>query len=259
MNNSLEDLAIRKLRDEVKLQCEFAIMGHQDIEQTWQALFNNMQASKQANDDFLRARKELHETYQMHLDDPQKRDDYYRERRRALESVNQVTEPLQKNIQPQKKRLFYAVQSFLVAVANVGKLFWPTRPQEETPRREKLRKALLIENDMNKHDFGKNVRKVRNSFEHFDARIDGEWFNSTGSHNMADLNIMPLSMIEGIKPTNCFRNFDPNDFSITFYDDKIELSSSSPLMVSLQELLRNIEEIERQELTDIHPNITASN
>jgi hypothetical protein len=61
---------------------------------------------------------------------------------------------------------WYSIQAFLVAVANISKFLWPTKKGDLT-RGKKLRKILTV------HDTRPfKSRAMRDSFEHFDERLD---------------------------------------------------------------------------------------
>src|SRR6266849_8982602 len=65
---------------------------------------------------------------------------------------------------------WYSIQSFLVATANISKFLWPI-PRRET-RGKQLREFLSVQDDS-----PLKRRKVRDSFEHFDERLDS-WISS---------------------------------------------------------------------------------
>jgi hypothetical protein len=69
-------------------------------------------------------------------------------------------------IDPQeaKDRLWSSVQSFLGAAAIVSKLLWGTG---ESPIRKSLREALAVDDGSPLRD-----RELRNTFEHFDERLE---------------------------------------------------------------------------------------
>jgi len=113
--------------------------------------------------------------------------------------------------------VWYAIQNFLVAVANISKFFWPQYPISQK-RGEELRNSLGIKNDS---PIG--PRKFRNHFEHFDERLE-DWATSSKRHNFIDSNIGPLNMmIAGIDQQDFLRNFDPTTWTLTFRGDKYEL------------------------------------
>ena len=68
--------------------------------------------------------------------------------------------------------IWSAVQSILIAAANVSKILWPPRP-ESAPRGAALRALLAIDGNNALSD-----RKFRNHFEHYDERIE-DWLSVT--------------------------------------------------------------------------------
>ena len=112
--------------------------------------------------------------------------------------------------------VWYAIQNFLVAVANISKFFWP--PYRISQKRgEELRRSLGIKNDSLI-----GPRKFRNHFEHFDERLE-DWATSSKGHNFIDSNIGPPNMIAGIVQQDFLRNFDPTTWTLTFRGDRYEL------------------------------------
>lgn len=112
--------------------------------------------------------------------------------------------------------VWYAIQNFLVAVANISKFFWP--PYRKSQKRgEELRKSLGIKNDS-----PIKPRKFRDHFEHFDERLE-KWATFSKGHNFIDSNIGPPNMIVGIVQQDFLRNFDPTTWTLTFGGDKYEL------------------------------------
>ncbi len=104
----------------------------------------------------------------------------------------------------------------MVAVGNISKIFWSPNHKYQK-RGEELRKSLSI-----KDDSPIKPRKFRNSFEHFDERLEN-WATSSKRHNFVDSNIGPSNMIAGINPEDFLRNFDPTSWTLTFRGDKYEL------------------------------------
>jgi len=65
-------------------------------------------------------------------------------------------------------------------------------------------------------------RKFRNHFEHFDERLE-QWATSSKRHNFVDQNVGPPSMIIGVDPEDFLRNFDTENFAVTFKGEVYEL------------------------------------
>lgn len=110
---------------------------------------------------------------------------------------------------PDMDRIWFSVQSLLVAAGNVSKLLWPPSPR--TPNRgEEVRRALGVADDS-----PLAPRVFRNHFEHFDERLEG-WAMSSTRRNIADSNVGPPGMIGGLDPGDFLRNFDTAGFAVTF-------------------------------------------
>ncbi|PNR88536.1 hypothetical protein X925_05945 [Petrotoga sp. 9T1HF07.CasAA.8.2] len=122
--------------------------------------------------------------------------------------------------------VWYAIQSFLVAVGNISKIFWPIN-QKYGKRGEELRKSLGIEDNS-----PIQPRNFRNHFEHFDERLE-EWAKSSERHNFVDSSIGPSDMIAGIDPKDFLRIFNPTTWTLTFRGDKYELK---PIIKAIYEL-----------------------
>ncbi len=81
-----------------------------------------------------------------------------------------------------EQRLWYSVQSILVAADNLSKLFWPPRPNARSITRARfLADAFAgVDNRILKD------RSVRDHFEHFDERLD-EWKSESLPKVFSDL------------------------------------------------------------------------
>ena len=132
----------------------------------------------------------------------------------AIIAIEQIKTGLSNN---NLNLIWYAIQNFLVAVANISKFFWPTNAKYQK-RGEELRNSLGIKNDS-----PIKTRKVRNCFEHFDEKLE-EWAISSKGHIFIDSNIGPTNkMIVGIAQEIFLRNFNPTTWTLTFRGDKYEL------------------------------------
>jgi len=115
---------------------------------------------------------------------------------------------------------WYSIQNFLIAVADISKIFWPPTNIYEK-RGEELRKIFDIKDDSPFHS-----RDARNYFEHFDERIEN-WVMSSKSHVFADTNIGSLKgnikMIGNLGPKDYMRHFDQTTWTIFFSGDEYKL------------------------------------
>ena len=157
----------------------------------------------------------------------------------AIIAIDQIKAGLANN---NSDLVWYAIQSFLVAVGNISKIFWPPyekyqkegnkkikkgeieeakklmeRAEKMRIRGEELRKSLGI-----KEDSPIRPRDFRNHFEHFDERLE-KWATSSKRHNFVDSNIGPPNMISGIDLEDYLRNFDDRSWTLTFRGDEYEL------------------------------------
>ena len=125
-------------------------------------------------------------------------------------------------------RLWYSLQNFLVAIANVSKLLW-----NGEARGDKLRKLYDVEESSPVKD-----RRFRNHFEHFDERID-RWAASSARTGFVDSNIGPKGSIAGPDKTDYFRNLDPTKCILTYASEDYELTPVHEAIKSLYEKVTN--------------------
>lgn len=83
---------------------------------------------------------------------------------------------------------------FLISASNASKLLWGAGNTDEEAEalrgaRKPLRESVEVEDSS-----PLNSRKLRNSFEHFDERLD-TWFGKSQNHNYVGRNVGPPNMI----------------------------------------------------------------
>ena len=122
-----------------------------------------------------------------------------------------------------------AIQSILVAAANVSRIFWPQR--KTSAERGKILQTLLNVDDSNLLA----DRKLRNHFEHYDERIE-KWFEENCSAVYMDLRIDPFKSIWGPNPANFHRGYNPMTQTLTFRGESVDLAA----------ILKALEEIRHQ-------------
>jgi hypothetical protein len=111
---------------------------------------------------------------------------------------------------------WYSVQSFLVAVANISKILWPSAPcvsgipPELNTRRANLRALLSIDESSILKS-----REFRNHFEHYDFRRE-ECAKKATDFTIVDSNVVPSYLIAGYSDNSKMRNFNPDAFVLTF-------------------------------------------
>src|SRR6266545_4055192 len=94
--------------------------------------------------------------------------------RQATYALTAIDQALQVTSEPNGSEAWPSVQTFLTAVANVSKLLWPIRPDDNNDkarwrkfRGEQLRAELGIDETS-----ALRSRVVRDSADHFDERLD---------------------------------------------------------------------------------------
>lgn len=123
-------------------------------------------------------------------------------------------------------RLWYSVQSFLIAVGNVSKLLWPSE-ERMSGRAVELKQSLGVDDNS-----PLEPRRFRNHFEHFDERLE-KWATASKQRNFVDSNVGPAGMISGIDPEDYLRNFDTSNYALTFRGDVYKLQ---PIIDAIVEL-----------------------
>ncbi len=138
--------------------------------------------------------------------------------------------------------LFRNLQSLLCHAASISKILW-SGDRIGKRRSEELRTFLVVDDDYPVLA----SREVRNHFEHFDERLD-EALSRTEGTQFVDLNIMSPGVISGIQE-KVWRNLDPANWLVTFWDDSIDLMT---LLVEIQTLMqavnRGLAELYKREL-----------
>jgi hypothetical protein len=113
-------------------------------------------------------------------------------------------------------RIWYSVQSLLIAAGNISKLLWPSRSRI-FKRGEELRASFNVSDSS-----PLEPRTFRNHFEHFDERLE-QWATSSQRRNFADSNVGPAGMISGLDAGDYLRNFDTSQYAVTFRGDTYSL------------------------------------
>jgi len=124
-------------------------------------------------------------------------------------------------------RIWYSIQAFLVAAANVSKLLWPSRASQMQVLRRELRRRLAVANPS-----ALEPRSLRDTFEHFDGRLE-EWASISNRHNFVDRFVGQLSAIAGLEADDFMRHFDPDTAEISFRQETFRLG---PMLAELRTL-----------------------
>lgn len=119
-----------------------------------------------------------------------------------------------------------AIQSILIAAANVSKILWP--PRKRSAVRGRALRKLLDVNDRNPL----SDRRLRNHFEHYDERIE-DWFEGERSAVYIDSKIDPFDSVWGRNPVNFHRGYDPLTKTLTFRGESTDLAA---ILSALEEI-----------------------
>ena len=153
----------------------------------------------------------------------------------SMENINSENE-YEKNF----NELWYSLQNILVTSANISKILWSVNNKYKN-RGFDLRKLLNIDDN----SIFKS-RLIRNSFEHFDEKIE-EWQESVTNHIYVDTNIGDINAIKiyGMSTNKYMRNFDYQRMELTFKDIKYDINKVS---VAITELYNNINNLEKEDI-----------
>jgi hypothetical protein len=112
-------------------------------------------------------------------------------------------------------RLWYSLQSFLVAAANISKALWG-KSGKHAHRRRPLRRSLGVTNAS-----PLRPTKMRNYFEHFDEALD-DWEAKSPRGQHIDRWVGPIKGMFNPPPhkLEVFRSFDPSTEILTFWGEE---------------------------------------
>ena len=147
-------------------------------------------------------------------------------------------------------KVFADVQAMVTAAALVSKLLWPSPPKFDidckplTPEDEAMRLLALDRGEQLRRVLGKDVvkklqvlysKKVRNSLEHFDERLDQYLFEMGEGANVVDRNIGPREMIafNGKEPVY-IRHVDQTRSKVIVLKDEADLQDIANSMQLLK-------------------------
>ncbi len=199
----MDEMLLKIYQSQVKSQCEFALMAAHDLNAALaaqQAAFNSLATSEAGN-----AQQD------------------------AMQQANALS-----------NRIWFSLNAFLNAVANVSKLLWPN-PNRKTARDFPNRGRELRESLGVAEDSPLQHRTVRNHFEHVDERYEKWWLESE-RHNIAIRTIGPLEeSIAGLEQKELFEQFDPDRLVAAFQGDLFELQPIADEILSLYETVCGVE------------------
>lgn len=125
---------------------------------------------------------------------------------------------IQSNASGDGNRIWYSIQSFLIAVGNISKILWGTDDKIKI-RRANLRQLLSIDDNS-----VLNSRRFRNHFEHFDERLEDLANSIPAGTSYVDSNIGPPNFIyTGQSKSLDLRFFDNQNFILKFSGETYQL------------------------------------
>lgn len=133
-------------------------------------------------------------------------------------------------------REYYHIQSLLVALGNISKILWPIMKRGDKKgnelrkaRGKELREALGI-----KHGSALESRLLRDTFEHFDERMD-KWFGAADRWRFSDRNVG--SMLESMAEDK-LRTFIPKAWTIIYCEKEFKLSPAIKAVCELYDAVQ---------------------
>lgn len=120
-----------------------------------------------------------------------------------------------------------AIQSLLVAAANVSRILWP-KHELHRARGERLRELLRV-----KEDKLLRARDLRNHFEHYDERIE-RWFDGRNPSVYMDRGIDSRDPMSQALPRIFHQHYNPRNHMVSFRDEP---------PINLREVLAALREI----------------
>ena len=147
----------------------------------------------------------------------------------VLTAANEVNNALKAR---NSEGVFYALQNFLNAAANVAKALWGGGGKLEQARKP-LRDSIGIGDDS-----PLRVVTMRHNFEHFDERLD-RWWKESSTHNHMDIVIGPSNSVAGLAEIDKFRHFDPTTTNLIFWGEEFNLQK---IVDEVQKILPKLEE-----------------
>ena len=115
-------------------------------------------------------------------------------------------------------QVFYGIQNLLNAAANICKALWGAKGKRSVER-EALRASIGVTDASPLREVG-----MRNSFEHFDERLD-RWWQDSPRHNHVDFSIGPRSAIQGFDDNDVFRMFDTGTTEVIFWSERFSIQA----------------------------------
>jgi hypothetical protein len=114
--------------------------------------------------------------------------------------------------------VFVHLQSLLNGAASVSKVCWGSGGKRAAARAP-IRSAIGISDASPFRDVS-----ARNHFEHFDERIEDDWWPKSTAHQSADLSVGPIGIISRIAPQDRFRYFDQATGDLYYFGEHFNVS-----------------------------------
>jgi hypothetical protein len=148
------------------------------------------------------------------------------------------------------RRFWYSAQGFLLAVANISRMLWPTARDHRGARLVSVSRGIELRRHLGLPARSPLTdRAVRNQFEHFDAGLD--LWAEREKRILADGEVGPTTQVEDLK--NRFRDYDPASETLTFQGQRISLRELSD---ALDDLARRLEAAQnRVAASDAQPHL----
>lgn len=140
----------------------------------------------------------------------------------TVSSVNLLNQSIQKLVDGDMSGmdpLWYALDAALGSLGNISKIFFPTRtaPKATVRRCTLMRAAFGVPEDARLGN-----RRLRDSFEHFDERID-KWDRQSERHQFLDRSVGEKRLIGGADSGDYMRWFDYTTSVISLMGDDLGL------------------------------------
>ena len=133
--------------------------------------------------------------------------------------------------------LWLSLQTMVLAVGNLSKLLWGSGGRR-SDEREPIREAIGVRDEALL-----SRTAMRNSFEHWDERVE-RWFRENPDRHFVDVLIGPARPhVPGLDDTMVFRQFNPETGEMTFWGESLNLRQA---LKEAQELVAPVNrELER--------------
>ena len=138
-------------------------------------------------------------------------------------------------------QLWFSLQSFLIAAANISKLLWGTKAgtnAETWKRRTRERLQLRVSLGVAENSILKLSPEFRNHFEHLDERIE-DWAEASPRRVLISDLIGPTSGFGGVAPDEFLRSYDPDTQRLSFRGETFEIV---PVVQAIDALLTVVQQ-----------------